>query len=317
MKTHYLPPSLWSSDMLTLPSKLCGAHKDFLIEKNWWSEYDPSKPGIVGGNSQAEAKDHVVNRFLNSAARMQYVCSDPRKEQPEVRSVVLDQLAHGRIFLLDLAAGNGAGTIAMLALICELRQHENIPKLPLNVTIRGVDYSAEALNFYAELLGKITPWLSSQGIEVLLNLSLCDLTVSGDLDEILDEFFDAAKASGINRFLCTVSALSGAKKTGLESMLDALKLAAARLSHRSRNSSWLWVEPAVDKSWFGKLVETVRLTMQRVRHQFFTKTTDQKATSSTDPSPDPIARVFNWKDPHNSHITKSHVAVIHFKNSSS
>jgi len=158
-----IPTTLWNSEVLHLPQPLSTAHKDFLTDKGWESTYLPGMGGGVGGASVEEAQNHVINRFLNSAARMQFVCADPKDTQPEVRDMVLDQLGDGHIYLLDLAAGNGAGTLAILSLLSELREKKAIPKLPLNVVIVGVDYSPEALNYYAELLEKVRPWLEKMG----------------------------------------------------------------------------------------------------------------------------------------------------------
>jgi len=180
-----IPTTLWTSEVLHLPTSLAEAHQDFLNEKGWMALYDPKVSGAIGGSSFDEAKEHVINRFLNSAARMQYVCADPKYEQSEIKQMVLDQLADGHIYLLDIAAGNGAGTLAMLSLICELRCHKEVPKLPLNVSILAVDYSVDALNFYAELQDKINPWLLTQGINVTLTHELCDLTITGEFSETL------------------------------------------------------------------------------------------------------------------------------------
>lgn len=202
-----LPISVWKSELLYLPAPLAVAHKDFLNSKGWMSSYKPSNGGETGGPTPQEAEAHVVNRFLNSAARMQFVCADPHDSQPEVREMVLDQLGDGQIHLLDLAAGSGAGTLAMLSLLCELRVQKVVPKLPLNVSIVAVDYSADALTFYADLLCRISPWLEASGLNVSVNRSVCDLSISGEFSEVLESFFDDAKEQGVKRFLCVISAL--------------------------------------------------------------------------------------------------------------
>lgn len=308
-----LPPSIWNSKILYLPAQLAAAHKDFLTNKGWLSAYQPGQGGGTGGQSTQEAQEHVINRFLNSAARMQFVCSDPRDEEPEVRDMVLDQLGEGHIFLLDLAAGNGAGTLAMLSLLCELRAQKSIPKLPLNVSIVGIDYSADALSFYAELLGKITPWFETSGINITLNLVVCDLTVSGDFSEELELFFDDAKKQDVKRFLCVISALSGAGKEGFEEMHDSLKIAAAGLSHKRRSSSWLWVEPHVGKSWPTKFADSVRLILKKVPFKFFKKGDSYDIKTGVPLLINPAPRIFDWHDPHKLTTTKSRVFVMAFR----
>lgn len=310
----HLPPSLWRADVLHLPTALTEAHREYLIENGWLCKYNPGGSGAIGGASEDDACEHVVNRFLNSAARMQFVCSDPKDEQVAIRDAVLDQLAEGRIHVIDLAAGNGAGTLGMLSLVCELRSTGLIPKLPVNVCISAVDYSPAALNHFAAMLDKLSPWLAGAGIRVELSLYFCDLTVLGEFSEMLEEFFTDAKTRGGNRFLCVISALSGAKKEGIEPMVDSLKHAAAGLSHSKRASSWLWVEPHVGKSWFTKVADVVRLTLSKVRHKFLPKGESFSLTTDVPMLDDPIMRAFNWSDPHNGKSALSRVIVLAFRN---
>lgn len=310
-----LPISVWNSGVLYIPKALSSAHKEFLLDKGWMAEYQPTLGGGVGGESAIDAQNHLINRFLNSAARMQFVCSDPNDKQPEVRDMVLDQLGDGHIYLLDLAAGNGAGTLAMLSLLCELRMQKAIPKLPLNVVIVGIDYSAEALNYYAELLERIRPWLENYGISISLSLSVCDLTVTGEFSEVLESFFDDAKEKNVKRFMCVISALSGAGKEGWEKMHDSIKITAAGLSHRKRSSSWLWVEPHVGKSWPTKFADSVRLILKKVPFKFFKKgeSYDIQVENGMELLSNPDTSTFDWFDPHKGANAKSHVFVMAFR----
>jgi hypothetical protein len=312
---NLLSSALWREGVLYLPSPLADAHREYLNENGWLGKYDPAgSGGAIGGASAEEACDHVVNRFLNSAARMQYVCSDPKDEQADVRDAVLDQLAEGRIHIIDIAAGNGAGTISMLSLISELRRAGSIPQLPLNVSVSAVDFSPAALHHFAALLHKLTPWLAESGINVELNLCHCDLTVLGDFSEILDSFFTEARAQKVSRFLCVISAISGAKKDGVEPMIDSLRHAAAGLSHSKRSSSWLWVEPHIGKPWFTKLADTVQLTLKKIKHKFWSKGDTFSLTADVPMLSDPATRSFHWSDPHNGKVALSRVVVLAFRN---
>jgi hypothetical protein len=310
-----LSSALWQDGVLHLPQPLVDAHRDYLNENGWLGKYDPAGSArAIGGASDEDACDHVVNRFLNSAARMQYVCSDPKDEQADVRDAVLDQLAEGRIHIIDLAAGNGAGTLSMLSLICELRRAGSIPNLPLNVSISAVDFSPAALNHFAALMHKLSPWLAGAGIVVELNLCICDLTVLGDFSETLDGFFTDARERDVRRFLCVISAISGAKKEGIEPMIDALKHAAAGLSHSKRSSSWLWVEPHVGKAWFTTLADVIQLTLKKIKHNFSSKGDAFTLTTDVPMLKDPAPRSFHWSDPHNGRSALSRVIVLAFKN---
>lgn len=311
-----LPASLWQERSLNLPLPLATAHRNFLTKNGWFSDYNPASAGGAGGRAPEEAREHVTNRFLNSAARMLYVCCDPLDEQPEVRQMVLDQLADGHIYLLDIAAGNGAGTLAILSMIADLRESDSLPTLPVNLNITGVDYSPDALNYYAELLAEIKPWLESKGIVVDLMLSVCDLTISGDFSEALEAFIGDAKSSNVKRFLCVISAISGTKKEGLNAMLDSLKIAAAGLSSKKRNTSLLWVEPYVGKNWITKSIDSVRLTLQKVAHKLISKgdSYDIQASPEVQLLEESMKRSFKWHDPHLKKMAESHVFVRTFRN---
>ena len=314
----HVPPCLWSGGVLHLPSPLVIAHREYLAEKGWSALYVPSAAsGAIGGASDSEAQDHVVNRFLNSAARMQFVCVDPKDEQEEIRNAVLEQLASGALHIVDLAAGNGAGTLAVLSVVCQLRRDGLIPKFPLNVYINAVDCSPSALNHFAALKARIDDWITGSGIHVELVLSVCDLTIPAELNEYLENFFHDAKVKGVRRFLCTISAVSGLKKEGLESIFDSLKHVATMLGHSQRNSTWLWVEPgAAAKNWFSAFVSSIKLTMTKIGHKLLTKGETFALVSDGAPSmPELISRKFVWTDPHLAKVTSSHVVVVVFKNS--
>ncbi|WP_201645938.1 class I SAM-dependent methyltransferase [Paraburkholderia metrosideri] len=270
--------------------------------------------GAIGGATQSEAEVHFVGRFLNSAVRAQYVCSDPMDSEPEIRDMILDQMADGRIFLLDLGAGNGAGTLAILALLRELRGANCIPQLPLNVHIFGVDYSTDALALYSEMLEELEPWLAMAGISIELECWPCDLRVVGDFSELLDVFFDDAKSLGTKRFLCVISALTGLGKDGMEEIHKSLEAASIRLSHKARESSWLWIEPTVSNNWFTMFISTIMLSLKKIPYIFSKKKDSFEVKTSLPLLPTPVARKILWQDPYLAKINTSHVVVVGFKN---
>ncbi len=317
LKGKDLPTSIWKSEILILPQQLSNAHREH-IEKNGWldgyvSGEKCTSAGVIGGASDEMAQQHFIERFLNSVARVQYVCADPTDSNIEVRDMVLDQLADGHLFILDIAAGNGAGTLAMLTTLCELRSAKCIPKLPITVSITGIDYSPAALMLYQEMLSAITPWLEAHGIDVSLELCPCDLKVSGEFNEILESFFDEAKESGVNRFLCVLSAISGIGKEGLEEIHDSLKLAAAGLSHKKRTSSWLWVEPSNNKSWPSKFATTIKLILKKIPFRFNKKGKSYEINSLIPVLEDTKIQKFSWYDPHKNKNVTSRAIVMAFK----
>ncbi|QSA96948.1 class I SAM-dependent methyltransferase [Methylococcus sp. EFPC2] len=312
-----LPTTVWNNGVLYLPEPLASAHKDFLIHNGWLVKYQPSQQGSIGGKTTEDAVEHFINRFLNSAARMQFICAAPDGAQLDVRDMVLDQLGDGHIFLLDLAAGNGAGTLAMLSLLCELRLQKAIPKLPVTVSIFAVDFSEDALCYYREMLDKLKPWLASVGLNLSLKTAVCDMAITGNFNEVLEHFFDDAKQQGVNRFICVISALSGVGKEGIEKMHDSLKMAAAWLSHSQRTSSWLWVEPFsshTKKPWFRIFLDTIFLKLRKIAYTFSKKAESYEIKTEGLLLTELEPRHFDWYDPHALKVTKSHVVVTAFRN---
>lgn len=309
-----IPRHLWDSETLRLPENLVSAHSNFLRDRSWRDHYSPQSSGGVGGEGGDAAREHVINRFFNSAARMQFVCSDPLDEQPHVRSMLLEQLADGEIELIDLASGNGAGTLTILSLICELRNCRLAPRLPLNIKITGIDYSADALNYYADLLGRINPWLQSQGINVQLELRHCDLTITADFHDVLEELFFDARARNVHRFLCVISALTGVKREGMEALHPSISETAKWLSNKDRNSSVIWVEPKVGKNWFERILESFQLTFQRVSHVFSKKGESFENKTSSPASITLKERKFRFLDPYTEALTHSHAVVYTLRN---
>ena len=310
-----LPESIFKNGVLNLSEQLFCAHKKQLDIKGWASQYgNSSAHGAIGGMSQTEANNHFINRFLNSSARAQYVIADPDDSQPDIRDMVLDQMADGRIFILDLASGHGAGTLAMLSLLAELRIKECIPKLPLNVHVYGIDYSADALTLYQVMHDELLPWLKTVGIEVSLGAWPCDLTIAGELNEILDDFFESARKTETRRFLCVLSAVSGLGQEGIEKIVSSLQLTATRLSSCKNSSSWLWIEPSTTNSWFSLVWNSIRCHLQRIPSAFKKKSDTFELKSSSPTLTNPMVRKFEWLDPYSRKNVQSRVMVIGFRN---
>lgn len=311
------PDSVWKDDSVIIPIVLSKAHREILENNlNLWKDYldHENGKGSIGGDDEGSAVTHFVYRFLNSAARCQYVCSDPKGEQVQVREAILDQLGEGNLFILDLAAGNGAGTLAILSLIFELRSKNLLPTWALNVTITAVDYSSDALQFYDDTLNLIIHDLETQGIKVTLNVRNCDLKIPASFGEILEDFFDDAKAKKIKRFLCIISAITGVKKHGFMQIHESFKLAATGLASSKRNSTWVWIEPAPKKNWHIPFANEIMLLLKKlpfvVKYKGEEKTIETTVALDNNPTP----RSFKWVDPHKNCEVKSDVVVVEFKN---
>lgn len=223
---------------------------------------------------------------------------------------MLEQLADGRLFLIDFAAGHGAGTIAMLALVAELRTNKLIPKLPINIHVHGVDYSNHALLLFQEMLDRLDIWLLSNGINVKLTSHSCDLRIVGEVDEVLELLFDEAESVGANRFFLSVFAVSGVGKDCFEQIAESVRHTAARLANKKRKSTGLWVEPCT-KPWYSQLASTIALTFKKIQFQIIkTKEFFQIKTSAH--VPPKLHRTFVWFSPTKGKEVEGHAEVFSF-----
>lgn len=311
-----LPDSLWSSDKLFIPKVLEDAHWAVLAANHWTnSDLSPvTTPGAIGGVTSHDAETHFVGRFLNSAARVQFVCLDPHDDDPEIRNMVLDQTAEGTLFLLDLAAGSGAGTLSLLSLIAQLRKSRLLPQLPLNIKIASVDISPKALQLYQDTLDSLRGPLSTIGIEVSLECHVCDLSVTADFNEVLESLLDDAKAKCVRRFLCILSAISGLGEEGLQQIQPSLQLVAATLSHTKRESSWLWVEPQTKKNLLSAVWNAIQMMFKKIPFSLSATGGKVGVKSALPLLPNPVARSFTWREPHKHKDIPAHVVVIGFRN---
>lgn len=308
-----LPDSIWSNGVLYLPITLSKTHKDQLSALGMLENYiaQPNKAGDVGGNTAEAAIEHFVWRFLNSAARAEYVCADPFGINQPAKNLLLEQLTDGSVQILDIAAGHGAGTLAILSFVAAMREQSKLPRLPLNVAVRALDFSAHALARYQNVASTLSPWLAEQGIQLSVEASLVDLQLQGEVSHALDTFFKDAQTSGCKRFLCVLSAISGAGPDAISEMQGSFQEIASRIGNQP-GGSWVWLEPPVSGTWFQNFVTGVFFTLKKIKHKLIHKgsTFTLASTTSVFPGFSSEGCKFKWRDPHTGSDLTSHVRVL-------
>jgi SAM-dependent methyltransferase len=273
-----LPPSLWLEGVLHLSSHVLDVFEAKLRELGLFETalaYDGKGPGGHGGASKEETYEHYYKRFLNSASRLQCVMLDPHKAFEGIPRDLLLTLSSHRISVLDVPCGAGAGTIAALMTLKELRIAGILPMTPLSVRILGADISPYALDLYRAQLVQLEPILAGVGISVRLDTRPWDATDVQQTNDLIDDYL--SEGAAYNECFVVVANFSGASKTLFQQFEDSFKQIWIRLSGRSsRFSTILWVEPnwKDGASLFKKLVQTVksyrwfqRITRQRQNFQ--------------------------------------------------
>lgn len=308
-----IPPALWTNKLLRLPVALSAVYEAQLNKHGWCEEHHKGSiaGGSIGGALDEEARLHYVHRFCNSAVRAQFVCADPMDELPDIRDMVLDQFADGRIFILDLACGHGAGTLALLGFLAELRANRIIPTLPLNVYIFALDFSPFALERYQQTLDDLMPWLTKHGVLVQLTAIVCDLSVPGEVDQELDAIFAEGASLKVKRYFCIVSTIAGTPPAVLEAINESFKVVATRLSHRPH--TWLWIEPSNKNGLLTKAFAALSWFLQKMGWAQF-KTHVLAVDSNPVAVGHPKVREFSWLDPLRAMTVKSWVIAVISKN---
>lgn len=236
------------------------AHRTLCETLGIFEEYDQVQKagGHIGGKGDKESQDHFLARFLNSAARTQLPLVSQDAPLIPISDQIVAQLLSGEIYVVDIAAGNGAGVISMLNTIAKQRVENNLPKDLLDVHIHAIDFSAMSLFYYSQQLQLLRAGYADVGIEVCFHSHQVDITD----DMVLEKSISSIKNSIDNdpRFLLVCSAISGvSKKVFKESFSTSYRFIAN--SFRGANSSFLWVEPLHKGRWVKDEAQAINLNL--------------------------------------------------------
>nr|WP_315484127.1 class I SAM-dependent methyltransferase [uncultured Undibacterium sp.] len=229
------------------------SHKEICCQEGIFDNYDPNpkKDSSVGGSGVELAQDHLLNRFINSAARTQAfaICDDQIDT-----SLYVDFLSHfdsGEVHVIDVAAGHGAGLISIVNTIHHLRDIQVLAKSALNIFVHAIDYSEESLEFYRRIIQNLSSDYPKSAISISLKVYVTDLTDIEALNNTIDEIIPNNEAAKTKNYFMLCSAITGVTKENFMSEFsDSFKFLAARLSNKT--CIFLWIEPKTKKNWISK-----------------------------------------------------------------
>jgi hypothetical protein len=236
-----LPSTLWQNGRYHVARHLQAAYEKQLAIRNLLdlAKNPPTKKDIYGDETLAGTNEHFALRFSASVMRTQSVLLDTQaKFGPISRDVILTFSSH-RISILDIPCGTGAGGLALLSVIHELRLAGIIPTLPLEISILAGDKSVFALGIYVEQLNQLRESLRTTGINVdikIIELDATDLISTTRLCGIWEQTVFQADESFV-----LVTNFSGAGKKLFEQFKESFRHISARASHK--NATLLWIEP--------------------------------------------------------------------------
>lgn len=279
---------------MTLAEHTVTSHKEYCSKIGIFDAYAEvanSFKGSIGGALEDESAKHLLGRFLNSAARTQVIACIEGGNCTDITVEVLGLLTEGHIYLIDIAAGHGAGTMSLLNTICKMRENDTLPKDALDVVIHAIDFSEKSLSYYEELLASLDDVYRAHGISVKIYKHQIDITD----DDVVRKEIDAIKQDsacnpelGIGsdpRYLLLCSAISGvSKKVFLRDFSASYQMITE--SFKENNSAFLWVEPLTEKAWMPKHWENFMGNAQ-------------PSSDEDPPAEKNIARQeYDWIDPH-------------------
>lgn len=208
-----------------------------------------SMPNNVGGDGEVDSFNHLLGRYLNSAARTQLAVCNEDDELREISDELIAQLMGGKIYVIDIAAGHGAGT---LSIINSIHHHRailgDLPTEPLDIEIHALDFSSISLDYYETILSELEPAHRAAAINVKLIKHHVDITKDEDLKIKIQQIKDAIGKNP--RYLLACSAMSGVSKRIFENEFSKSYSFIAS-SFKENNSNFLWVEPRTKKRWIN------------------------------------------------------------------
>ncbi|MEO6809544.1 MAG: hypothetical protein ABI353_10585, partial [Isosphaeraceae bacterium] len=211
--------------------------------------------GGHGGQSEVETHKHFACLYANSASRVQCVVLNPHAVFDDISHDLLLTLSSHRIALLDIPCGSGAGGIALITTVKELRTAGVIPNTPLSVDIFAADYSPSALDLYESQVSLLRPKLAESGISVSLHRYPWDATQLQQTSDLIDDYI----AHQANEYLVLMANFSGEGKSQFPKFERSFEHIFVRFSNRRvKVVTILWIEPQ-GKSGFRHITKLTQV----------------------------------------------------------
>jgi hypothetical protein len=242
-----IPKSLWQDDTLLIPPALVDPLRDELKGRALYEEAcveDKPDNELFGGKDAEAALPHFTHRFKASAARVEFVALNPNGTFEPLATDLLACLLDGSVAILDIPCGSGGGLLGLLLTFVELRRHEAVPRLPLEIRLLAADISAEARAIHEAMLRRVQGALAELGISVAWEYMAWDVTDPFSTTALMDRWLAFAPAS--EEYLVFISAFSGFAASNADVVLQGVRDITVRL----HNKTFLlaWIEPIMKKS---------------------------------------------------------------------
>lgn len=254
-----IPEKLWNKNRLYHPEKLIEVYRTQLIELDLYEyakSHENQTDGATGGKDKEETYKHFSERFLASAIRVQFVLLNPRGEFTQISNDLKVTFGSGKISILDIPSGTGAGILSLLCNIAKLRINSKIPRLPLEVNILAGDYSNSALSIYGGLLEKMKKNFENE--LMFINYDTFEWNASDPRSTNLLVKKWLKNEDSFEEFYVLMSAFSGVGKSNYETFEESFKFIQTSISHLHGTSTY--IEPVTNVSnsflkWVTKRID--------------------------------------------------------------
>lgn len=248
--------TLWTGAHLSMTSELAGAYRSRLdllglLELASDQSQAHSAPGGVDDESTDK---HLALRFTNSVGRNLCAALDPHSSLHDVSNSILSPLMGDKVLLVDAPCGAGAGGLAILDCLRELRTKGVLASLPLSVRIVAGDISPKAREHYRQLFDQMNAALKD--VQIYAELFETEWDVSDVAATAL--FVDRVVAMAVRQGRVLVIASNFSHAMADDDLADSFKQFLSQIA--GRLAPWptniCWIEPTSNKSkkYFKSLV---------------------------------------------------------------
>ena len=249
------------------PDTLAKGYQQVLTARNWLPAAMAQRVGGgTGGGSADATRQHFVENFSGSCARVQLAALDPHEMLGQASDRIVSAFAGGRVGLLDIPCGAGAAAFSLLSVIALLRSENRLPRQPLEVFLLGGDYSETARLLAGEMGAALRPFLEEQGITLHPRFSAWDACDAQSTTELLHGWMEHAR--DCRHYFVVAANCSGFLQTDGKFKEAQPNLEQVFRWARARRSDVAWIEPQTNVAGENLFPRLLKWVEQKLRGLF-------------------------------------------------
>jgi hypothetical protein len=270
LPTSAIPAELWKdSKLLQLSPGLIGSYR-IVLESTGLLEaaLAATAQGDIGGESAKNTAEHFTRNFSGSCGRVQLAVLDPKETLGEASNHFIRAFSGGKVAVLDIPSGSGAGSATVLSAIAHLRKESVLPRTPLDVWLVAGDKSQAALDNAARVLDALAPHLERQAIFLHPRYVVWDMLDAGSTVNLIHAWAKEHAPHDCREYFTLAANCSGFLQNDgnfkkAEAQLEQILAWSGRLK-----STFMWVEPSTNAATLRMIPNVASRLWQKVRSFF-------------------------------------------------